>query len=254
MSELKYYKRWTGWRNETNTETMTLIGNVWASDAYIYSNPRCLVLHGCINHPMEIFKISCTSFCTHFPLIQHDILASNGVSSIICNKIIWIWTMLGSMTWYCTFVKMDPLLCLLTEQIWIPSSCSVQRVHLTLMGVYFYRRWHGVDFYTFLMRVMHSQTHTHTTHTSRATLDSCRLEPGKLSLSALQGVPPKLIVTFPYRTRWHLVDFLSPIILSGRWLFLISCVMVCRNSVGPGEGKVWGTAWNISDPMAVSAA
>lgn len=55
---------------------------------------------------------------------------------------------------------MDSLLCPLTEQIWLPSSCSVQRVHLTLMGVYFYRRSHGVISYTFLMQDMHSRAPT----------------------------------------------------------------------------------------------
>lgn len=97
--------------------------------------------------------------------------------------------------------------------------------------------------------VLHSQTHN--TH---LTLDSCGLQLGKLSPSALRGVPPNLIVTFPYRTRWHLVDFFSPIILSGKWLFLISHVMVYGNSEGPGEGNVWGgTVWNISGPTVVSA-
>lgn len=67
--------------------------------------------------------------------------------------------------------------------------------------------------------------------------------------SALRGVPPNLIVTFPCRTRWHLVDVPSSIILSGKWLFLISSVMVYSNSEGLGEGKVWKTKWNISASM-----
>lgn len=61
--------------------------------------------------------------------------------------------------------KMDPLLCLFSEQIWLLSSCSVQRVSLILMGVYFYRHRHGEDFYTFCCEsCIHRHTpiqHTH---------------------------------------------------------------------------------------------
>lgn len=92
--------------------------------------------------------------------------------------------------------------------------------------------------------VLHS--HTHIPHNTHLALDSCRLQLGKLSPSAPRGVPPNLIVTFPYRTRWHLVDFFCPIILAGKWLFLISHVMVYGNSEGPGEGNVWGEPYETS--------
>lgn len=82
-----------------------------------------------------------------------------------------------------------------------------------------------------------TQKFTHTSQASSTTLGSSRLAPGKLSPSPPRGVPPNLIVTFPYRTRWHLVDILSPIILSGKRLFLISYVMVYRNSEGPWWGQ-----------------
>lgn len=78
---------------------------------------------------------------------------------------VWFTVKLSEFAAWYNFVKMNTLL--LTEQIWLRSSCSVQRVHLTLWGVYFYRHWHGVDFYTFIFmwaKLFHINPHNTRIH------------------------------------------------------------------------------------------
>lgn len=134
-----------------------------------------------------------------------------------------MWTMLGSSTTSCK----DGPAALST------SSCSVQTVFTSIVAsillctvwISFTHFWCKACTYTYIRP-----------HSMCIVLHSSLLQPGKLSPWALQGVPPNLIVAFPYRTRWHLVDFLSSIILSGKWLFPTSCVMVYREN----EGLWWG--------------
>ena len=128
------------------------------------------------------------------------LLAHYGASSIIFKTFLKMWTMLGSLS----------------------TSCKDRPASIQLLSTncfWMYRCWHVL-------------THINTCILHHSSL----LQHGKLSPWALQGVPPNLIVAFPYRTRWHLVDFLSSIILSGKWLFPTSCVMVYREN----EGLWWG--------------